>query len=158
MTVVGLISDTHGLLRPEAISALSGSDLILHTGDVDDPGILEALRAIAPLHAVRGNVDHGAWAEALPMTETVEVGGKLLYMIHILDDLDLDPGSAGIDAVICGHSHQPKIETHRGVCFINPGSAGRRRFRLPVTVGRLTIRAGLLEPEIIELAVEPVSG
>ncbi len=158
MTIVGLISDTHGLLRPEAVSALAGSDLILHAGDVEDPAILEALREIAPLHTVRGNVDRGAWADALPITETVEIEGKLLYMIHILDDLDIDPKAAGIDAVVYGHSHQPTIETHRGVCFINPGSAGRRRFRLPVTIGRLTIRAGVLEPEIIELPVAASSG
>ena len=150
---IGLISDTHGLLRPEALTVLEGSDLILHAGDVGKPEVLAPLREIAPLLVVRGNVDYGDWAEALPMTEVAEAQGHLIYMIHILEDLDLDPVAAGFSAVICGHSHQPLISEKRGILYINPGSAGRRRFKLPVTVGRLEITDGKLQPEIIELEV-----
>jgi putative phosphoesterase len=153
MQHIGVISDTHGLLRPQAVAALRGSPLIIHAGDVGSPDILDELRSIAPLFAVRGNVDRGAWATRLPETEIVEVDDGLLYVLHDLNTLDLDPPTAGFRAVIAGHSHQPKIETRDGVLYFNPGSAGPRRFRLPVTVGRLTLTGGKLNAEIINLDV-----
>jgi len=136
---LGLISDTHGLLREEALQALRGSDLILHAGDVGAPEILDKLREIAPVIAVRGNVDEGAWAEKLPMAQVVEAGGLTIYMLHILEQLDLDPRAAGFAMVISGHSHQPGQKERNGVSYVNPGSAGPRRFRLPITVARLDI-------------------
>jgi len=148
---VGVISDTHGLLRPEALAALTGSDLILHAGDVGGPEVLGPLRELAPVHAVRGNVDRGAWAEALPATEAVEAGRHVFYLLHILEELDLDPAAAGFTAVVTGHSHQPRSEVHGGVLYLNPGSAGPRRFKLPVTVARMRVTAGGLDPEIVEL-------
>jgi hypothetical protein len=150
---VGVIADTHGLLRPEAVAALRGSDLIVHAGDVGSPEILDELRAVAPTFAVRGNVDRGAWAESLPATAVVEAGPHQLYVLHILEDLDLVPEAAGFAAVISGHSHEALAETRRGVLYLNPGSAGPRRFRLPVTVARLRVTARGLEHEIVELAV-----
>lgn len=150
---IGVISDTHGLLRPQAVVALAGVELLLHAGDVGDPRLLDPLREIAPLTVVRGNVDHGGWARELPATEAVEIEGQLLFMLHDLDDLDLDPVAAGISAVIYGHSHRPGIERRDGVLYLNPGSAGPRRFRLPVTVALLRIGPDGLEPEIIELEV-----
>jgi len=138
---IGVISDTHGLLRPEALDALRGSDRIVHAGDVGGPEILDQLREIAPVTAVRGNVDHGPWARALPKSEVLESDRTAIYVIHILSELDLKPESAGFAAVIYGHSHIPKLETKNGVIFLNPGSAGPRRFNLPVTVGRLTIES-----------------
>ena len=152
-TDIRVISDTHGLLRPEALEAMRGADIILHAGDVDDPASLDALRAIAPVHVVRGNVDRGPWAEAVPYTEVVEIDGALLYMIHIRDQLDLDPNAAGFAAVIYGHSHQPGIERIDDVLYLNPGSAGPRRFSLPVSCARMWIRNGQAEAEIIELPV-----
>jgi putative phosphoesterase len=151
--LVGVISDTHGLLRPQALDALRGSDLIIHAGDVGKPEVLEALRALAPVHAVRGNVDHGSWAARLPMTEVVEVGGHRLYVLHVIDELDLDPPTAGFAAVIYGHSHKPSIETRDGVLWLNPGSAGPRRFDLPVSLAKITVADGELRPELIMLAV-----
>jgi len=131
---IGVISDTHGLLRPEALAALAGVEHILHAGDVGDIGILEALREIAPVTAIRGNVDvSGACAE-LPATEFVELGGRGFYLVHSVHDLDLKPESAGIDVVVSGHSHQPGIEMRGGVMYLNPGSVGPKRFRLPVSV------------------------
>jgi putative phosphoesterase len=153
MTTVGVISDTHGLLRPEAVAALEGCDLLVHAGDVGDPAILGELRRLAPVHAVRGNVDRGAWAEALPVTEVVEVGSVLLYVLHDLATLDLDPAAAGFAAVLYGHSHRPSRQIRHGVLYLNPGSAGPRRFRLPVTVARLTLSYGQLDAEILELEV-----
>jgi putative phosphoesterase len=150
---VGVISDTHGLLRPEAVAALRGSDLIIHAGDVGSPEVLEELRAVAPTFAVRGNVDRGAWAESLPATTVVEAGPHKLYVLHILEDLDLVPEAAGFAAVISGHSHKPHAETRRAVLYLNPGSAGPRRFRLPVTVARLRVTESGLEHEIVEVAV-----
>jgi len=149
---IGVISDTHGLLRLEALDALRGSDHILHAGDVGNFDILGQLREIAPVTAIRGNVDtHGDCAE-LPATEAVELGGKLFYLIHSIADLDLNPEAAGIAAVIYGHSHQPSIETRNGVLYFNPGSAGSRRFSLPVTVGTITIETnGGIKAGIIEL-------
>jgi putative phosphoesterase len=151
--LVGVISDTHGLVRPQALDALAGSDLIIHAGDVGKPDVLDALRALAPVHAVRGNVDNGSWAARLPMTERVEVGGRLLYVLHIVDDLDLDLPTAGFAAVIFGHSHKPSIETRDGVLWLNPGSAGPRRFDLPVSVARVRVTAIGLVPELVTLTV-----
>ncbi|MFY9843787.1 MAG: metallophosphoesterase family protein [Terriglobales bacterium] len=151
--ILGVISDTHGLLRPEAVRALSGSNRILHAGDVGAPQILETLARIAPVLAIRGNVDTGAWARALPETETVEISGVSIYLLHDLGHLDLKPEAAGFRAVIYGHSHQPKIEERNGVLYFNPGSAGPRRFNLPVSVGRLTIAAGEAQAEWVELKV-----
>lgn len=148
---VGVISDTHGLLRPEALDALRGVDQILHAGDVGSPDILTALKAIAPTTAVRGNVDHGVWATALPMTEVVRLGTLDVFMLHDLGALDLDPVAAGFAAVITGHSHQPKAEWTRGVLYLNPGSAGPRRFTLPVTLSILRITAGTIEHQRIDL-------
>lgn len=150
---LGVISDTHGLLRPEAVRALRGSERIVHAGDVGDPAILEELEAIAPVVAVRGNVDRGPWADALPETDVVEVGSALVYVLHDLAALDLDPTAAGFAAVISGHTHRPLSERRDGVLYLNPGAAGRRRFRLPVTVARLTVSGDHVSVEIVELEV-----
>jgi len=150
--VIGVISDTHGVLRPEALAALADSDCIIHAGDVGDPGILDKLNQLAPVTAVRGNVDHGQWATRLPPTNTLEVGQVLLYVLHNVHELDLKPEAAGFSAVIYGHSHVPKQEMRNGVLYFNPGSAGPRRFRLPVTVGKLWLRAQRLTAEILNLA------
>jgi putative phosphoesterase len=149
--ILGVISDTHGLLRPEAVRALRGCDRILHAGDVGTLEILDALAQIAPVTAVRGNVDTELWAHALPEAEVVEAGGVSIYMLHDLGRLDLKPHAAGFRVVIYGHSHQPKIEERNGVLYFNPGSAGPRRFKLPVSVGKLIIQAGKVQPELIEL-------
>ncbi len=148
-----MISDTHGLLRPEAQAALAGCELIIHAGDVGDPAILDRLREIAPVVAVRGNVDHGPWAARLPATETVEVGEIAVHVLHDRDRLDLVPAAAGVRMVIYGHSHTPLIEDDAGVLFLNPGSAGPRRFRLPVSVARVSIEGGAIAAEIVELDV-----
>lgn len=151
--LVGVISDTHGLMRPQALDALAGSDLIIHAGDVGKPEVLDALRMLAPVHAVRGNVDKGSWAARLPMTEVVEAGRHRLYVLHIVDALDLDPPTAGFAAVIYGHSHKPSIETRDGVLWLNPGSAGPRRFDLPVSVARVRVTGSELVPELVTLTV-----
>jgi putative phosphoesterase len=151
--LLGVISDTHGLLRPQALDALHGCDLIIHAGDVGDPQVLAPLRALAPTFAVRGNVDMGGWAQALPLRETVDVGGRAFYVLHILDELDRDPATAGFAAVIFGHSHQPSIKTRDGVLYLNPGSAGPRRFSLPVSLARVQVSAHELRPEIVTLTV-----
>jgi putative phosphoesterase len=148
---VGVISDTHGLLRDEAVAALQGSELIIHAGDIGKPEVLERLREIAPVHAVRGNNDRDAWASRLPLTEVVEVGGVHAYLLHDIADLDIDPAAAGMAAVITGHSHKPVAEVRDGVLFLNPGSAGPRRFRLPITVARLEIEDGRVRSEIVDL-------
>jgi len=148
---LGVISDTHGLLRPEAVEALRGSDRILHAGDVGAPEILEALAKIAPVTAIRGNVDAAPWARALPETEIIEAGGALIHMLHDLGQLDLKPEAAGFRVVIYGHSHQPKMEEKSGVLYFNPGSAGPRRFHLPVSVGKLIIKTGTVRAELVEL-------
>ncbi len=148
---IGVISDTHGLLRPEAVDALKGSELIIHAGDVGAPEILETLGRIAPVVAVRGNVDTATWAQALPTTEVVEVAGRHLYVLHQLEQIDLDPVAAGFAAVIYGHSHKPSAEVRRGVLYLNPGSAGPRRFSLPITLVRLRLSDGSLEPEFVSL-------
>jgi hypothetical protein len=134
---IGVISDTHGLLRPEAIDVLAGCELIIHAGDVGDPAILTRLRELAPVVAVRGNVDRGAWAEALPETAVVEFSGARIYVLHNIQDLDLNPSAAGFRMVISGHSHKPSQTERDGVTYLNPGSAGRRRFRLPITLARI---------------------
>jgi putative phosphoesterase len=150
---IGVVSDTHGLVRPEAIAALRGCDLVLHAGDVGRPEVLDAFGDIAPTVAVRGNVDKGAWAETLPLTEVVEAGGRLLYMLHDVSDLDLDPAAAGFAAVIFGHSHRPSAERKDGVLYVNPGSAGPRRFSLPVSVARISIEGPAFNCEIITLDI-----
>jgi uncharacterized protein len=141
ITSVGLISDTHGLLREAALQELRGSELIVHAGDVGKPEILTALREIAPVVAVKGNVDQGAWTSQLPATATVEAGPATIYVLHDIRELDLDPAAAGIQIVVSGHSHQPSRTERSGVLYINPGSAGPRRFQLPVTVARLDLSA-----------------
>jgi hypothetical protein len=151
--VVGVISDTHGLLRPEAIMELTGSDLIIHAGDIGSPEILDGLRKIASVIAVRGNADRGPWAKMLPIAEAVRVAEIDLYVLHDVSELNLDPKAAGFRAVISGHSHQPRIERRNGILFLNPGSAGPRRFSLPVSVARLHIGNGYLDAQIIELNV-----
>lgn len=150
---VGVISDTHGLMRPQALDALCGSELIIHAGDVGRPEVLDALHALAPTFVVRGNVDTQAWAAALPETEVVEVGRVRIWVLHDISELALDPVSARFAAVIYGHSHKPSIETRDGVLYLNPGSAGPRRFNLPVTVARLSVSGQVIHPEIVELAV-----
>jgi uncharacterized protein len=148
-TIVGVISDTHGLLRPEAVTVLQGSDYIIHAGDLGDPQILDRLAEIAPVTAVRGNVDHGAWARKIPTTNVLEIGEVSIYVLHILQELDLKPEAAKFAAVVYGHSHVPKQESKNGVLYFNPGSAGPRRFKLPVSVGRLTIKAGQIDAKIL---------
>ena len=148
---MGVISDTHGLLRAEALAALQGSELIIHAGDIGTPGVLERLATIAPVHAVRGNNDRADWARDLRLTEVIELGSLYAYLLHDIGDLDIDPAAAGMAAVITGHSHKPLAEVRDGVLFLNPGSAGPRRFKLPVTVARLTVEGGRLDHEIIQL-------
>jgi putative phosphoesterase len=148
---VGLISDTHGLLRPEAVEALAGVEHILHAGDIGSAEILTNLGRIAPVTAVRGNNDKGPWAASLAEVEVASLGGLHLYMLHDLAELDLDPAAAGFAAVIAGHSHRPKVEQKGGVLFVNPGSAGPRRFKLPVTVGFLEVVGGSVSASIREL-------
>ena len=151
--MIGVISDTHGLLRPEALDALRGATHILHAGDVGDIAILDGLRVIAPVIAIRGNIDtHGPTAQ-LPATEAIELDRKLIYMLHSIGDLDLKLEAAGIDVVIYGHSHKPSVETRNGVLYLNPGSAGPRRFKLPITVAHLYLNA-TPRAEIISLSIE----
>jgi putative phosphoesterase len=150
-TRIGVISDTHGVLRPEAVGALQGCVLILHAGDVGAAGIVDALARIAPVVAVRGNVDTAPWARGLPATEVVEVDGRHLYVLHQIEHLDLDPVAGGFAAVIYGHSHKPSAEVRGGVLYLNPGSAGPRRFNLPITVVRLVVTPTSLEPEFVNL-------
>jgi uncharacterized protein len=149
--LIGVISDTHGVLRPEAVEALRGSERIIHAGDVGDADILDRLAAIAPVNAVRGNIDQSAWARALPETDVVDAGGISIYLLHDLARLDLKPEAAGFSVVISGHSHVPKQETQNGVLYFNPGSAGPRRFKLPISVGKLTINRGKVRGEIVTL-------
>jgi uncharacterized protein len=149
--VVGVISDTHGLLRPEAVSALQGADVIIHAGDVGNPEVIEELRGVAPTFVVRGNIDKGHWADALPMTEVVEIGERRFYVLHDISQLDFDPAAADFAAVVFGHSHVPSIETREGVLFLNPGSAGPRRFKLPITVARISVKVNQMRSEIVQL-------
>src|SRR5262245_14173045 len=150
--LIGLISDTHGLLRPEALAALRGSEMIIHAGDVGRPEVLERLGEVAPTVAVRGNIDTQAWAKVLPETEAVQAGKHLIWVLHDIAQLDLDP-TVGFAAVVYGHSHRPSVETRDGVLYVNPGSAGPRRFKLPIAVGRLRISGREIHPEIVELEV-----
>jgi len=148
--LIGVISDTHGLVRPGVIDAFRGVELIIHAGDVGKPEVLSALQADAPVVAVRGNIDKGGWARKLPETEVVEVGQFLFYVLHDIHRLDLDPAAAGFRAVISGHSHQPSVEERNGVLFLNPGSAGPRRFTLPVCVALLHLEENSLKAELVE--------
>ena len=148
---LGLISDTHGLMRPEALAALEGAEHIVHAGDVGGEDVLEPLQAIAPVTVVRGNVDRDPWGMALPLTAEVEWRGVFVHTLHIIDDLDLDPAAAGFGVVVFGHSHQPGIDRRGNVLFVNPGSAGPRRFRLPITIAHLTVTDGTPTAEIIPL-------
>ena len=150
---IGLVSDTHGLVRPEALAALAGVDRIVHAGDVGAPEVLERLGEIAPVMAVRGNNDHGPWADALPDSEVIDIGGASLYVLHDVAELDLDPAAAGFQAVVSGHSHRPRIDTRGGVLFVNPGSIGPRRFTLPVALALLHVSQSGLRAEIVELDV-----
>jgi len=147
--IIGVISDTHGLLRPEAKAALGECDAIIHAGDIGKPDVLDELAEIAPVTAIRGNVDK--WAVDLPDTEVVEIDGRYLYVLHDLKRLDLDPKAAGFDAVIFGHSHAPSVQTRDGVLYLNPGSAGPRRFKLPIALARLTVGDAGLDAAIVEL-------
>lgn len=151
MKRIGLISDTHGLLRPEAVEALRGSELIIHAGDVGKPEILDTLRALAPVVAVRGNVDTADWAQALPETAVAQAGGAMIYVLHDLNALDLNPRAAGFQVIVSGHSHKPGSHERDSVFYINPGSAGPRRFQLPVTVARLNLERTPYEAEFVEL-------
>ena len=150
---ISVISDTHGLLRPEAVNALAGAELILHAGDIGKPEVLEGLSAIAPVIAVRGNNDHGAWAESIPERETVEIAGVSIHLLHSLKELTIDPITAEIQVVISGHSHKPLVESRDGVLFLNPGSAGPRRFKLPITVAHLHLDGTTIDAQIIHLDV-----
>ena len=148
---LGVISDTHGLVRPEALTALAGVERIVHAGDIGDQAVLDVLARVAPVTAVRGNNDRGRWASAIPETEVVEVGGVSLYLLHDLHELDLEPRAAGFAAVISGHSHQPRVEEKDGVLYLNPGSAGPRRFKLPISLATLTIAKGRVKAQLVTL-------
>jgi putative phosphoesterase len=149
--IIGVISDTHGRLLKPAREALKGSDLIIHAGDVGSPEVIEALEEIATVYPVRGNTDRGRWAQALPMTQMVEAGSKTFYVLHDIETLNIDPKGAGIDAVIYGHSHIPKKENRRGILYFNPGSAGPKRFTLPICLGRIKLVNGELITEWVDL-------
>ncbi len=153
MARIGLISDTHGLLRPEAISFLRGCDHIVHGGDIGDAEVLDELSALAPVTAVRGNNDNGHWAERLGETQFVQIGDVCIYALHDIAQLDIDPSSAGVQVVVSGHSHKPSIERRDGVLYVNPGSAGPRRFKLPVSVAELVIADGAVSARVVELVV-----
>ncbi|MCK1739613.1 metallophosphoesterase family protein [Bradyrhizobium sp. 139] len=149
---IGVISDTHGLLRPEVERCFAGVSHIIHAGDIGAPNIVESLRHIAPVTAIRGNVDRAEWAKRVPQTQTLRLGGRCFYVLHDLKELKLSPADLGIDVVISGHSHRARIETADGVLYLNPGSAGRRRFRLPVTLATLELdQDGPLQPVIHDL-------
>jgi uncharacterized protein len=151
--VIGLISDTHGLIRPQAIEALQGVELIIHAGDIGKPEVVSVLKDVAPVAAIKGNIDSGAWAKLLPDTKLVKAGGMRLYIIHNVKELECDPVARGFHVVVSGHSHKPSISTRDGVLFVNPGSAGPRRFKLPIAVGKLFIQNKQVNAEIIELRV-----
>ncbi|WP_446810910.1 metallophosphoesterase family protein [Methylomonas sp. 2BW1-5-20] len=151
---IGIISDTHGLLRPEALAALQGCELIIHAGDVGKPEVLQKLNELAPMTTVRGNNDKGAWAEALPVNASVMIQQVGVYLIHDLADLAIDPVAAGVRVVISGHSHKPSLQERGGVLYLNPGSAGPRRFKLPVTIAELTVQGGEIAARIIHLPID----
>jgi putative phosphoesterase len=150
--MIGLISDTHGLMRQEALTALAGSDLIIHAGDVGKPEIIEQLRALAPVVAVRGNIDKGPWAAGLPVTTVAEARSALIYILHDVQQLDLDPLAAEFNIVVSGHSHKPSHTERSGVMYLNPGSAGPRRFQLPITVARLDLRRSPWSVKFVDLS------
>jgi len=150
--IIGLISDTHGLIRREALSALKGVDLIIHAGDVGKPDVLDHLRAVAPIVAVRGNIDKGAWSAQLPTTAVVEAHSALIYVLHDIQQLDLDPAASKVNIVVSGHSHKPSQTNRSGVLYLNPGSAGPRRFQLPITIARLDLRQSPWTAEFIDLS------
>ena len=151
--LVGLISDTHGLIRPQALAALRAVDLIIHAGDIGEPEVFEALQAVAPLVAIKGNVDRGGWAKPLPDTRALKIGGARVFVIHNINELEFDPAARGYQVVISGHSHQPSIVTRAGVLFVNPGSAGPKRFKLPVAVANLRVDGLAVSAEIAYLEV-----
>lgn len=153
MQRIGLISDTHGLLRPEAIAFLRGSDYIVHAGDIGDAAVLSELGAVAPVTAVRGNNDQGAWAEGIAETQVLKVGAVSIYVLHDLAQLELDPAAAGYQVVVSGHSHKPSLERRDGVLYLNPGSAGPRRFKLPIAVAELKVAGAAVEARLVELAI-----
>jgi hypothetical protein len=148
---IGIISDTHGLLRPEAVERLAGVHHIIHAGDIGRPEVISGLRKIAPTTAVRGNVDRGEWAVGYPHTELLQLGGRWFYVLHNLAELDLDPAAAGIDVVVSGHSHRPRVETVDGVIYLNPGSAGPRRFSLPIALATLELSGDAIRPCILDV-------
>jgi uncharacterized protein len=151
---IGLLSDTHGLLRPEALAFLRGSDFIVHAGDIGDAGVLNQLKALAPLTVVRGNNDKGGWAGGIAETAVLKVGEVSIYVLHNLAELDIDPVAAGLDVVVSGHTHQPKVERRDGVLYINPGSCGPRRFKLPVAVAELRLAGESVDAKLVELKVK----
>jgi len=153
MSRVGLISDTHGLLRPEATAFLRGSDFIVHAGDIGGGNILKELGDLAPLTAVRGNNDKGPWAEAVPETEVLQIGEIFIYVLHNLAELDLDPVAAGFHVIVSGHSHRPSVENRGGVLYVNPGSSGPRRFKLPIAVAELQVVGDAVKAQVVELDV-----
>ena len=153
MPRVGLISDTHGLLRPEAVTFLRGSDYIIHAGDIGDPNVLAQLNALAPVTAVRGNNDRGSWAEAIPESQVLQVDDVFIYILHNMAELDLDPIAAGFQVVVSGHSHQPSVEERDGVSYVNPGSSGPRRSKLPITVAELDITGHSVRARVVDLQV-----
>lgn len=150
---IGVISDTHGLLRPEALAALADVEHIVHAGDIGDPDIVPRLAELAPVTAIRGNVDTQPWAQAFPQWDVVTLASRMIHVVHDLGDLDIDPAAAGIAMVVSGHSHRPKIETAKGVVYLNPGSAGPHRFRLPITLATVDLTTEAIRPEIHELVV-----
>ena len=150
---VGVISDTHGLMRPQALGALEGSDLLIHAGDIGKPEVLEGLKSIAPVIAVRGNIDKGQWARELEGTAVVKIGAVLIYVLHDVKEFSLDPQAQGFRVVISGHSHRPSVIERNGVLFLNPGSAGPRRFKLPVSVARLRVEGTSVDAKLVELQV-----
>lgn len=152
-SLIGVISDTHGLIRPEALRALRGAELIIHAGDIGKPDVIETLKSIAPVVAIRGNNDREKWARKFPETAVVEVGKVRIYVIHNVNELEIDPATAGFRAVISGHSHRPSVLRRGGVLFLNPGSAGPRRFKLPIAVARLRIKGESASSRILELDV-----
>ena len=154
MSRVGLLSDTHGLLRPEATAFLRGSDFIVHAGDIGDANVLKELRALAPVTVVRGNNDKGLWAEAISETEVLQIGDIFIYVLHNLAELDLDPAAAGFQVVVSGHSHQPLVEERDGVLYVNPGSSGPRRFKLPIAVAELEVVGQSVRAKVVELELD----
>ena len=151
MARIGVVSDTHGLLRPEALAYLRGSDFIVHADDIGTPEVLEALRAVAPVTAVRGNNDHGPWAEKIAHTEVLQVGGVCVYVVHDIAELDVDPAGGGFQVVVSGHSHKPSIRESYGVLYLNPGSCGPRRFKLPVAAAELIVEGASVKAKLAEL-------